>query len=133
MITDDISNYAAIVEVEYGAEIYFVCFNSFIPFEFGYIGEPLLIGLFRIELAVQKILGQILRILCLPRATAMVILNRGLNTHNTANAQDTLVVGVNSIVMPQFVVDTTVAFIRTFKVNLFYLFRDLLIFNCPTA
>ena len=133
VITDDISNNAAIVEVEYGAEIYFVYFNSFIPFEFCYICEPLLIRLFRIELTIQKILSQILRILRPPCTAAIVVLNSGLDASGTADAQYALVVGVNSMVMPQFVVDTTVAFIRTFKVNLFYLFRDLLIFNCPTA
>ena len=83
--------------------------------------------------ASQKILGQILRILCLPRATAMVILNRGLNTHNTANAQDTLVIDVNSIVMPQLVIDAPVTFIRAFPVNLFYRFGNLHIFGSPAA
>ena len=54
VITRDIRNDAAVIEVEYSTEIYLVYFNSFIPFEFGYIGEPLLIGLFRIELRFKR-------------------------------------------------------------------------------
>ena len=43
VITRDIRNDAAVIEVEYSTEIYLVYFYPFIPFELGYIGEPRLL------------------------------------------------------------------------------------------
>ena len=132
-VTNDIGNDAAVIEVKNGAEIDLMHRDPLVPFEFRHIGEPLFVGLLCTKLTVQQVFGQILRILGPSGAAVIAVFDGRLDASGPADAKDALVVDQDSIVMPQFVVDTTVAFIRTFKVNLFYLFRDLLIFNCPTA
>lgn len=70
-LTEHKGHDAAVIQIEDGAQVQLVYRNAFIPFEFRHIGQPLLVGLVRVELAVEKILRNVLRIFCPPGA-AMV-------------------------------------------------------------
>ena len=122
----DIGNDAAITEIKNGAEINLVYFYTFVPLEFCHIREPFLIGFICIELPVKQILCDVLRILSLPRAVVAAVFDSGFDAHGTADSQDTFVVHMNTVVVPQFVIDAPVAFIRAVHVNLF----DLLGKSC---
>ena len=70
-IADHIGDNSAIIEIEDRAEVDLVYLNAFIPFEFRYIGQPFLVRLVRMEVAVKEVFSNILRILC-PPCSAMV-------------------------------------------------------------
>lgn len=52
-----------VIQVKDGAQVELVYRNAFIPFELCHVGEPLLIGPVRVELAVQDVLSNILGVL----------------------------------------------------------------------
>ena len=64
-ITYHIGDNTAVIEIKDRAEINLVYLNTLIPFELCYIGQPFLIWLVRMEVAVKEIFGYVLRILCL--------------------------------------------------------------------
>ena len=82
---------------------------SLVPLEFGHIGEPLLIGLCGIKAPVQAYIS------------------------GPADAENPLVVDMNAAVMAQIVVEPPVSLIRTFRMELFELFRKPLILCGPLA
>ena len=84
-VTHYIGNNTAVIEVENGAEIDLVYLNALIPFELCYIRKPFLIWLVRMEVAVKKILGNILWILCPPGAAVVAVLNSGLDAFGPAD------------------------------------------------
>ena len=132
-VTDHIGNDTAVVEVQNGAEIDLVHLNTFIPLEFCHICEPLLIGLVRMKIPVQQILGYKLRILRLSRAAVVIILDGRLNAFGTANSENTLVVHMNVMVMAEIVIDAAITLVRAFHVYLLHFRRNLLVFLCPGA
>jgi len=75
-ITDYISDDAPVTEVKNSAEIDLVYLNTFIPSEFCDIRKPLFVGLVRIELAVEQVFCDVLRILCLPGTAMITVLDR---------------------------------------------------------
>lgn len=103
----------------------------FIPFELRHIGKPLLIWPVRMELTVKEVFGYILRILRLPRAAVVVVLNGGFDTFGTADTENAFVVDMNVFVVPKIIIDAAVALVRTVHVDLLNLLRDPLIFHCP--
>ena len=107
--------------------------DSFIPLELGHIGEPLLIGLVRTELAVQNVLRYVLRILGGPGTAMAAVLDGGLDAPGTANTKHPLVIYMDAVVMLQFVPDPPVALVRTIRVNGLYLLRQCRVFRSPSA
>ncbi len=132
-VTDDVGNDASVTEIKNGTEINLVYFYAFIPLEFCHISKPLLIGPGSVELTVKLVLSDVLRVLCLPRAAVTAVLDGGFNPLGTADTQDTLVVDVNAVVMPQLVVDAPVSLVRAIHVDLLYLLGKLCVFNDPGA
>ena len=120
---EHIGHDAPVAKVEDGAQIEFLYLHTLEPLEFGHIGEPLLIGLCGIKLPIQKVFGKILRVLRSPRAAMVVVLDRGTDISDPADAEHPLVVDMDAAVMAQIVVEPPVALIRTFGVELFELFR----------
>ena len=106
---------------------------SLVSLEFGHIGEPLLIGLCGIKLSVQKILSKILRVLRLSGAAMVVVLDRGTDISDPADAEHPLVVDMDAAVMAQIVIEPPVALIRTFRMELFEFFRKPFILRSPPA
>ena len=74
-VTDHIGNDAAVVEVQNRTEVDLVPLNTLVPLEFCYIRKPFFIGLVRMKVPVQEILSYKLRILRLPGAAAIIILD----------------------------------------------------------
>ena len=99
--------------------------EPFIPFEFRHIREPFLVGLVRAELPVQKILGQVLRILRVAGTPVIAVLDGGLDPQDAANAQHSLVIDVDAVVVTQAVIDPPVTHLRVFSVELFHFFSKL--------
>ena len=133
VVTDNVGNDAAVIEVKNGAEINLVYLCALIPLKFCYIGEPLFIRFVRIELTIEQILGDILRILSLPGATVVAVLDGGLDALGAADSQDTFVVHMNAVVVPQFVIEAPVAFVRTFHMDLFHFSGYLCVLYRPGA
>ena len=113
-LTKHIGHDAPVTEIQNGTQIEFVYLSSLIPLEFCYIGKPLLVGLCSIELPIQKILSKILRILCLPGTSAVVVFHGRVYISGSADAEYPLVINVNAMVMAQVVIESTVAFIWAF-------------------
>ena len=110
-----------VTEIQNGAQIEFVNLGSLVPLEFCYISEPLLVGLCGIKLSVQKILGKILRIFCMSGAAMVVVLDRGADISDPADAEHPLVVDMDAAVMAQVVIEPSVALIRALLMDLFKL------------
>ena len=96
-------------------------FVSLVPLEFCHIGKPLFVGLFSIKLSVQKILGKILRIFCVPGAATVVIFHGRVYISDPADAEHAFVVDMDAAVMAQVIVEPPVTLIRTFLVDLLIL------------
>ena len=132
-LADDVGNNAPVIQVEDGAEIEFMYLNAFIPFELRDIGEPLFVGFVRIELAVEYILCDILRVLCLPGTAVVAVLDGGFYALGTADTQDALIIDMNAVVVAQLVVDAAITLIRTLHVDLLHLFSELFILGFSAA
>ena len=132
-LTKHIGHDAPVTEIQNGTQIEFVYLSSLIPLEFCYIGKPLLVGLCSIELPIQKILSKILRILCLPGTSAVVVFHGRVYISGSADAEYPLIINVNAMVMAQVVIESTVAFIWAFLVNLFNLVRKTFILRSSPA
>ena len=132
-LTKHIGHDAPVTEIQNGAQIAFVNLGSLIPLEFCYIGKPLLVGLCSIELPIQKILSKILRILCLPGTSAVVVFHGRVYISGPADAEYPLIINVNAMVMAQVVIESPVAFVRTFLVDLFNLVRKTFILRSSLA
>lgn len=132
-LAEDKGNDTPVVEVENGAEVNFMDFSAFVPLEFCHIGKPFFIWLFGMKLASQKIFGEILWILCLPGAAVTGVLDGGHDIFCAADAQDPLIVNVDVLVMPQIIIDTSVAFVGTFCVDFLNLFGKPFVLGSPAA
>ena len=128
-VTYGIGNNATVIEVKDRAEIDLVYLDSLIPFELCYIGQPFLVRFVRMEVAVKKVFSYILRILCLPRATVIIVLDGGLNAFDPADAENALVVYMDMFVVSQVIIDAAITLIRALYVNLLDLLRDLLVLH----
>ena len=128
-----VSRDTPVIQIQDGAEIDFVYFNALIPLELRYIRQPLLIRLGSMKVSVKQILSQALRILSVPGAAIIGILNCGLDIHASTDSQSSLVVDTDSVVMAQIVVDPAVTFVRTFGVDLLHECCYFLVFLLPGA
>ena len=106
---------------------------SLVPLEFGHIGEPLLIGLCGIKLPAQKVLGKILRVLRLSGAAMVVVLDRGTDISDLADAENPLVIDMDTVVMTQAVIESPVALIRTFLMDILDRIREMFVLRGPMA
>ena len=68
-----------------------------------------------------------LRIICLPCASVVIVLDGGLDAYGPADAENSLIIHMDMFIMPQIIVDAPVTLIRTLHVDLFDLFRYLFI------
>lgn len=75
-ITDNICDDTSVTEVENSAKIELVYFNTFIPSKLCDIRKPLFVGLVRVELTVEQVFCDVLRILCLPGTAMITVLDR---------------------------------------------------------
>ena len=73
--------------------------STFVPLEFGYIGKPLFIWLVRMELAVQQVPRNILRIFRPPGTPLIRILDGGLDILYPADAQHPFVIDMDTVIV----------------------------------
>ena len=132
-VTNHIGNDPAVVEVQNGAEIDLVYFNTLVPFELRYIRQPLFIWFICMEVAVKEIFGDVLWILCLPRTAMIAVFDGRLDVPGATDAENTLVIHADTIVMPEIIVDTAVTLVWTLPVDLFDCLCNLLILLRPGA
>ena len=130
---EHIGHDAPVAKVEDGAQIEFLYLHTLKPFEFGHIGEPLLIGLCGIKLPVQKVFGKILRIFRVPGAATVVIFHGRADISGPADAEHPFVVDMDAAVMAQIVIEPPVALVWAFLMELFELFSKPLILCGPLA
>ena len=130
-VADHAGSNAAIAEVQNCAEIDFVDLNAFIPLEFRYVGKPLFIRLVRMKVPIKQIPGHKLRILCLSGAAVAAVLDGGLDALGTANPENTLVVYMNVVVMPEIVIDAAVTLVWAFRVDLLDFLCNLQVLHRP--
>ena len=133
VFTEYVGHNAPVTEIQNGAQIELVDFVSLVPLEFCHIGKPLFVGLCGIKLPVQKIFGKILRIFCVSGAATVVIFHGRAYISGPADAEHPLVVDMDAAVMAQVIVEPPVTLIRTFRMELFELFRKPFILCGPLA
>ena len=78
-VTDHKGDDASVVEVQNGAEIDLVDLNALIPLELRYIREPLFIGRCSVEIPIQHILSNVLRIPGPPGTAVITVLDCGFD------------------------------------------------------
>ena len=133
VFTEYVGHNAPVTEIQNGAQVELVDFVSLVPLEFCHIGKPLFVGLFSIKLSVQKILGKILRIFCVPGAATVVIFHGRVYISDPADAEHPLVVDMDAAVMAQVIVKPPVTLIRTFLVDLLKRVRKAFVLCSPLA
>ena len=127
-VTNNEGNNATVIQIQNGAQIDFVDISSFVPFELRHIGQPLLVGCLGMEITVQYILCNILRVLG-PSCTAVVaVLDGGLDVFLATDPQHPFVVNVDAVVMTKIIVDAAISFVGAFHVDLLDLFCKCLVF-----
>ena len=100
-VPDHVGNDLAVIQVEDDAEIDLVDLNPVIPLELRYVRQPLLIGLFGLKVAVQKVLGNELWVLVLPGTAVVGIFNIGIipNINNPSYRRLYLIQGITSFLL----------------------------------
>lgn len=133
VLTEYVGDDTPVTKVKDGTEIEFVYGNALVPLELRHIGQPFFIGFVRIKLAVQDILRNVLGILGLPGTAAAGVLDGRLDIPGPADAQHTLIVHMDTVVVAQIIIEPAVTLIRAFLVALFYDTGQTFIFRCPAA
>ena len=128
MFTEYIGHNTSVTEIQDCAQIELVYHDPLIPFELGYISKPLLVWFVCIELAVQKIFGNILRGFGSPGAAAVIVFHCRAYIPGPADSQHPLVIDMDTIVVAQIIIEPSVAFIRALCMNLFNRICQTLIF-----
>ena len=85
--------------------------RSFVPLKLRHICQPLLIGHTCMELTVQPVFRDVLRISGLSGAAVVLVLNGGLDIQTAADTKYTLFIYIRLVVMGQIVFDTALAFV----------------------
>ena len=117
-LADHIGHDTPVIEIQNGAQIELVYSNPLIPFELSHIGKPFLIGLCSIELAVQKVLSNMLGILGPPGTATPIVFHSGPNIPGPADTQHSFIIDMDTIVVTQIVIESSVALIWAFLVDL---------------
>lgn len=132
-LTEYVGHDTPVAKVKDSAEIELMCGNAFVPLELRHIGQPFFIGFVRIKLAVQDILRNVLGIIGLPGTAVAGVLDGRLDISGPADAQHTLIVDMDTVVVAQIIIEPAVTLIRAFLVDLFYDTGQTFIFRCPAA
>ncbi len=135
-VTDDIGYDTSVIKIQDRTEIYllnlqFLDLWADIILKFCYIRQPLFIRLICMKITAQKIFRYVLRILCLSCTAVITVLDRRLDTFDSADSQDSLIVDVDIIFPIQIIVDPTIPFTAVFVMDLFDDLCDSLVLFLP--
>ena len=132
-VTYDIGNDSPVAKIQNRTQVDLMNFNSFIPFEFRNIGKPLFVGMLCVKLTIQTVLSNVLRVFGLSGASAVAVLNCGFYILCPANSQNPLIVDMDTVIMPQIVVDPAISLVRAFHVDFLHCFCNFFILCGPYA
>ena len=90
---------ASVTKIQDGTEVELMHGQSFIPFEFGHIGQPLLVRLFSVKLPVQNILSKELGIFCVPGAAMAAVFDGRSDIQTATDTQYPFIVHMNTFVV----------------------------------
>ena len=96
--------------------------------EFCDVRQPFLVRSFCRKVSVQDVFSNELRIFSMPGASIVGVLDRRLDSFLPADSQYTLVVYLDPMITLQIIPDSSVAFIRSLRVDLFNLICNPLVF-----
>ena len=96
--------------------------------EFCDVRQPFLVRSFCRKVSVQDVFSNELRIFSMPGASIVGVLDRRLDSFLPADSQYTLVVYLDPMITLQVIPDSSVAFIRSLRVDLFNLICNPLVF-----
>ena len=119
-----------VIEVQNSTKVELMDGWAVLPFELRHISKPLFVWPVRIELAVQDVFSDILRIFRSPRTAVVVVLNGGFDTFGAADTENAFIVHMNVLVVLKIVVNAAVALVRTGHMDLLDLLRKTLVFHC---
>ena len=111
-ISDHKSHNPSVIQIQNGTQIYLVDFRTNVIFEFRYICKPFFIWFICMEIPIQYVFCNILRIRRMTCAAMIRILNCRLHTFCTANPQNTLVIYRYVMVTFQIITNTPISFVR---------------------
>lgn len=123
MLAQYIGHDTPVTEIQDRTQIELVYHNPLIPFKLGYISKPLLIWPICIELAVQEIFGNVLRVLGPSGAATVIVFHSRAYISGPADSQYPLVIDMDTIVVAQVIIESPVAFIWAFPMDLFNFIR----------
>lgn len=103
--------------------------SPLISFELRYICQPLFVRPVCVKLMVQQVLGEILRRSSLSGTSVVVILHRKSYISSSTYPHHSLVIHMDAIIMPQIIIQSSIAFVWIFHVDFFNLIRQLLVFH----
>ena len=127
-LAEHIGHDAPVTEVQDSAQIELVYSDPLVPFELSHIGQPFLVGLFCVELTVQKILCNELRIFGMSGTAVVTVLHCRAYISGPADPQHPLVIDMDTIVVTKIIVEPSIALIRAFLMDLFDFVGQTLIF-----
>ena len=128
-IPNHIADNSPVIQVQDGAEIYLLYLDTNVVLEFSNIGQPFLVRLVCLELAVQQIVRQIIRILTLPGAAMVVVFNRGFNPAAPADPKHPFVIYVGIMVPIQFIFEPAVSHLRMLLMNILNQISNAFVFS----
>ena len=128
-IPNHIADNSPVIQVQDGAEIYLLYLDTNVVLEFSNIGQPFLVRLVCLELAVQQIVRQIIRILTLPGAAMVVVFNRGFNPAAPADSKHPFVIYVGIMVPIQFIFEPAVSHLRMLLMNILNQISNAFVFS----
>ena len=96
--------------------------------EFCDVRQPFPVRSFCRKVSVQDVFSNELRIFSMPGASIVGVLDRRLDSFLAADSQYTLVVYLDPMITLQVIPDSSVAFIRSLRVDLFNLICNPLVF-----
>ena len=111
-ISDHKRHNPSVIQIQNCTQIHLANFRTNVILEFRYICKPLFIGFICMEIPVQYVFCNILRIRCMTCAAMICILNCRLHTFCTANSQNTLVIYRYVMVTLQIITNAPISFIR---------------------
>ena len=103
-------------------------FYASVILEFCDIRQPFPVRSFCRKVSVQDVFSNELRIFSMPGASIVGVLDRRLDSFLAADSQYTLVVYLDPMITLQVIPDSSVAFIRSLRVDLFNLICNPLVF-----
>ena len=127
------SHDAPIIQIKDSTEIHLVDDWPFIPLEFRNVCQPFFVRPVCLEIPIQFVLGNILRICSMPSTTVVGILDGGFDPFRPADSEHALVADLYLMVFLKIISYTPVSFVRIVVMNLFSKLRNSFVLLLPKA